>query len=101
MLSMASVAFFMGNIWNTCQRSVHTSSRQGTAACTSRSRRRIESGKQQLAASRLDEGGGKVLQIAEQGGEPEVGPVLVPGVGVPNGVNIVDREHRVDGGRSW
>ena len=43
MLSMASVAFFMGNIWNTCQRSVHTSSRQGTAACTSRSRRRMES----------------------------------------------------------
>ena len=43
MLSMASVAFFMGNIWNTCHSSVHTSSRQGTAACTSRSRRRMES----------------------------------------------------------
>ena len=42
-LSIASPAFFMGNIWNTCHRSVQTSSRQGTAAWMSLSRRRMES----------------------------------------------------------
>lgn len=43
MSSMASPACRTGNIWNTCHMSFHTSSRQGTPAITSLSRRRMES----------------------------------------------------------
>ena len=97
MLSMASLAFFMGNIWNTCHRSDHTSSRQGTAAWISRSRRRTESESRISLVPAWIRVGGEVGKVPEQGGQAGVGQVLAPGVGVPHSVDIVQGEHRVNG----
>ena len=91
MLSMASVAFFMGNIWNTCHSSVHTSSRQGTAACTSRSRRRMESDSRISLVPAWIRVGGKPLKSPKRGensGRLQSCP----------GAYIVEGEHRVDVG---